>query len=393
MRPLPIAAFIAPIIAAPSGRGLVPVLLIVGMWALIDIYKNRRHAIKDMFVSSLFFWVISVTVVALISTTWAMAPERAIKVGLNFFGIGIFGVFLVCHARSQSEAEWISTRVGLVAGVTIAVGLLAFGTYYGLIYEKPLWGKPNQHPLATLSHGQVVVAVFLLPALAMLWEAGVKARIWAAMLLSIIAVTYFHLEHSASTIAICAGGLALLLMHVTKRLGFLALCVALVITIFATPFIMDALVPAQETLNSLTSEDGSWSSATHRMFMWRFATDAIIEGPLALGFGAGASRGFPGAAEKVMWGIELMPLHPHNGALQVWLELGIFGAVIFAILGILIYRATQHSSGAQLGIYAAIMVAFISPWMLSYGIWQSWWLALGWLAAAIGRGILKPNAH
>jgi exopolysaccharide production protein ExoQ len=392
MRPLPIAAFVAPIIAAPSGRGLVPVLLIVGMWALIDMVKNRRHAIKNIFVSPLFFWVIAISGFALISASWAMNPERAIKVGLNFFGIGVFGLAMLTHARYQSEAEWISTRVGLVVGVTIAVALLAVGTYYGLIYEKPLWGKPNQHPLATLSHGQVAIAVFILPTLAMLWEAGAKARIWAAILLSIITVTYFHLEHSASTIAICAGGLVLVVVGTTKRYGFLAVCAGLAIAVIAMPFLTDALVTTQDTLDSLTSEDGAWSSATHRMFMWRFATDTIIEGPLALGFGAGASRGIPEAAEKVMWGIELMPLHPHNGALQVWLEMGIIGAAIFAILGIVIYRATKHSGGTELGIYAAMMVAFIAPWMLSYGIWQSWWLALGWLAAAIGRGILEPIA-
>ena len=392
MRPLPIAAFVAPIIAAPSGRGLVPVLLIVGMWALIDMYKNRRQALKDIVTSPLFFWFIAIAGVALISASWAINPDRAIKVGLNFLGIGVFGLVLLNHATHQSEAEWISTRVGLVAGVTIAVALLAIGTYYGLTYEKPLWGTSNQHPLATLSHGQVVVAIFLLPVLAMLWEAGSKARIWAAMLLSIIAVAYFHLEHSASTIAICAGGLALVVVAVTKRYGFLAVCLGLGIAVIAMPFITDAFVPTRETLNSLTSADGSWSSATHRLFMWRFATDTIIEGPLALGFGAGASRGFPGAAEKVMWGIELMPLHPHNGALQVWLEMGMIGVAIFALLGIVIYRATKLCGGAELGIYAAMAVAFIAPWMLSYGIWQSWWLALGWLAAAIGRGILEPKA-
>ena len=34
-----------------------------------------------------------------------------------------------------------------------------------------------------------------------------------------------------------------------------------------------------------------------------------------------------------------MPLHPHNAALQVWLELGAPGAVLFALLVALVWNA------------------------------------------------------
>lgn len=121
--------------------------------------------------------------------------------------------------------------------------------------------------------------------------------------------------------------------------------------------------------------------------MWRFVTDAIINGSSVWGVGADASRSFPGANEKIMWGIELMPLHPHNGALQIWLELGVLGVAVLAIVPVLIFRCVKGMPNKNLAILAALLSAYMTPWLLSYGVWQSWWLALAWLTAAIGCGL------
>lgn len=90
---------------------------------------------------------------------------------------------MLYQAKHQSEAETHTTQTALIAGMSIAIALLALGTFYGLMYDQPLWGKENQHPIRTLSHAQTIIAIFLIPCLVMLWNRGAKAKAYAAALL------------------------------------------------------------------------------------------------------------------------------------------------------------------------------------------------------------------
>ena len=62
-------------------------------------------------------------------------------------------------------------------------------------------------------------------------------------------------------------------------------------------------------------------SAGHRLLIWSFTGDRIAERPLT-GWGLDASRAIPGGRDPIRPGEAWMPLHPHNAALQLWLELG-----------------------------------------------------------------------
>ncbi len=115
----------------------------------------------------------------------------------------------------------------------------------------------------------------------------------------------------------------------------------------------------------------SWGA---RVAIWRFAAARIAERPLG-GRGLDASRDYPG----------VIPLHPHDFALQVWLELGAGGAVLAAAFWWLVFlrcaglRARDPALGAAAAAGAA---AYLVIGALSFGAWQEWWLALGALAAA-----------
>jgi len=361
------------------------------MWALLDMLRRHRSVIRGICSTQTALWALLITGLVLGSATWALVPAQSIKVGLSFAGLAIFGLIMLYQAKHQSEAETHTTQTALIAGMSIAIALLALGTFYGLMYDQPLWGKENQHPIRTLSHAQTIIAIFLIPCLVMLWNRGAKAKAYAAALLGVATITFFNLEHGASNLAILVALLAFIMVRFSGKIGFAVLCIVVLLAVIMMPFLMGTFLPDQETLNAMIPGQGAWSSETHRFHMWRFVTEAISEGSFLLGYGADASRSFPGANEKIMWGIELMPLHPHNGALQVWLELGAVGVAVIGILLALIFKATKDMPNNELAVQAALLSAFIVPWLLSYGVWQSWWLALAWLAAAIGRGLAAPQ--
>jgi hypothetical protein len=64
---------------------------------------------------------------------------------------------------------------------------------------------------------------------------------------------------------------------------------------------------------------------------------------------------------------------------QVWLESGAVGAVLAALLLLAVLR-----SAARLGNPGvAVMTAALLVSAVSFGAWQSWWLAVVWMLAAM----------
>jgi len=115
----------------------------------------------------------------------------------------------------------------------------------------------------------------------------------------------------------------------------------------------------------------SWSA---RLDIWTFVASQAAEHPLR-GWGADASRTFGDA----------IPLHPHNAALQIWLELGapgaaLAGALIGWITACLAVMARTHPAHAAAG--AAALTAYLVIGAVSFGVWQEWWVGLGLLTVA-----------
>ncbi|MDP3489140.1 MAG: O-antigen ligase family protein [Phenylobacterium sp.] len=117
----------------------------------------------------------------------------------------------------------------------------------------------------------------------------------------------------------------------------------------------------------------SWSM---RMDYWSYAVDWISDKPLR-GWGLDASRMFgPG-----------IRLHPHDAALQVWLELGVIGAAAATVFWVTLFHRLERRSpdlGAAAGTAAA--VSYLTFAAVSFGVWQEWWLALGALALVTAAG-------
>jgi hypothetical protein len=133
-------------------------------------------------------------------------------------------------------------------------------------------------------------------------------------------------------------------------------------------------------------------SAVHRLVIWDFAAARIAEKPIT-GWGLEASRAMPGGralpdaatldrlnianpAQRealALPHVEVMPLHPHNGALQLWLELGGIGALIGAALMLALGVAASRSAAPAAG--AGMLASAAVTGMLSFGLWQAWWVA------------------
>ncbi len=124
----------------------------------------------------------------------------------------------------------------------------------------------------------------------------------------------------------------------------------------------------------------SWSQ---RMGYWRHAVGWIGDHPLR-GWGLDASRMFaPG-----------IQLHPHDAALQIWLELGVIGAVAATVFWVTVFlRMVRTKPDAGVAASAASAVGFLVIAAVSFGVWQEWWLGVGAFATSVCAVLLRQPAR
>ena len=119
----------------------------------------------------------------------------------------------------------------------------------------------------------------------------------------------------------------------------------------------------------------------HRAVIWGYTKEKILERPL-VGHGFFSSR-FIGKDYKMIDQkndkIYAIPLHPHNFIMQVWLELGLLGIIVFYFFIYNLVKRLKPFTEKQFYLSAFPIVSFIQVFFivqLSYGFWQSWWIAI-----------------
>ena len=124
----------------------------------------------------------------------------------------------------------------------------------------------------------------------------------------------------------------------------------------------------------------------YRITIWGRVSELISENFL-IGYGFDSSRVVGHTAGLIPDAIGRTSfLHPHNGLMQIWLELGLIGVVLLLTTAVSVLRLTVQCSPRplSLAVAAGTMSASATIWLLSFGVWQGWWLAvLGLTVSAV----------
>jgi O-antigen ligase len=236
-----------------------------------------------------------------------------------------------------------------------------------------------------LNRGMTALALLLWPAAAALWP---RSRAKAMALLAAGGLTLLAGPQMAAKLAFVAAlGLAALVWFLGRRLRAALVALAVAVSL-GTPLAVGLLPDAAELQAKKVT-----SSISHRTQIWSFAAERIAERPL-LGWGFDASRDIPGG-ERLAPGTvaNVMPLHPHNGVLQVWLELGAVGAALLgALIAAAFWRAASLAAPPARAAACATIMSAVAIGCVSYGIWQTQWLAvLGLIAAFLVAAVRAPG--
>lgn len=405
------AGAVAPVLAVLAPRGLAPLFAVAAL-AVLGLCFLGRSPLPA--VGWRFPVLLGVALGwAAASALWALEP--GLGLGLVPVLVAIFagGLVLTGAAAELGPEARDSLGRALVLGVWAGLAVLAFEAFL----DTPLLRLIQQarevfegetafsiHYMAKLKNGGAVLALMAWPAALVLWRRG--RRVAAVALPAICLVVVAKSDNGATTVALAAGAAgAAAALWAPRRLAA-ALGAVAVAAILAAPLATRAL---DQPRDDRSLAERLPSSYYYRLLIWDFALERIAERPV-LGWGLDSSRIIPGGGEKVRILYDdpgngqrtpayhqVLPLHPHSAVLQWWLELGLPGVAVFflviaAALAALFAKCSDGPArAAGLGtILSGLVIA-----NLSYGIWQSWWLAALWLAAAFLSGVLnaKPESE
>ncbi|WP_161973974.1 O-antigen ligase family protein [Hwanghaeella grinnelliae] len=324
------------------------------------------------------------------SCFWSSNPadslQRLKRLGL-LLAIGFLAVFAAQRVPPASHRLMLS----VVFAVTGFAALFVSEKVFGLLSNTIWASESDEFKAQFLNRPSTYMVMLAWPAAYAAHRAGKNLVSWALVIS--LPLVLFWSSSTSGALSAAAGFGAFLVTSLNRKAATILFGAVVFVSVLAIPY----AIKNEAFLNAAVSavrQTGAFSAA-HRLGIWNFVASRSDEKPL-FGWGVDVGRTLPGA-EILLGDVEsfspyldkldqtfptlrsspALPLHPHNAALQLHLELGVVGAVSFCL--VVVYAAF---SLAKIGSPSAARytVAWATSWFViayfSIGLWQTWWWAL-----------------
>jgi O-antigen ligase len=363
------AAGLTPLLAWLSPLGFAPLLALMGLLCLPALRMTDEDRPAAIVLLGALVW-------AAVSSTWSPFQPKPgghsvvleVAFGLPLFWSAICGARRAdprLNALALSVMGWGLALLGVVMMIEAFTGAGLYRRLHEAYYQ------PIRLDLAkaNIAHSSFVLAV--------LWPAvlvGGLRRTWqVALLLATVAgmvLTAHIFLADAPVLALPLAAGVMLVVWLWPRVGPRLMAGSVAVIGFLMPVLIWGVRATGDYGRLEQDVQLSWSA---RMSYWSHTLDWIRAQPVR-GWGVDASRAMgPG-----------IQLHPHNGALQIWLELGLIGAVgAAAFWGLSLLRLSRDEPDLGMTGVAGSAAAFVLFAWINFGLWQQWFLALGALVAVL----------
>ena len=378
----PIGIGILPIISVIENKSIIILLLLLFILNIKDINKkfiillniNIHNKIIMILIGLIIIWCFC-------SLLWTINFNESLFKILRLSATVFLGCGVVIGMQRINVV--MSRRIinALVFGVFIAIFIVAIRYTWILANVDPEIDLGGFDPLSILNPGLTLLAIFVWPAAITL----VMKRRWKSLVglfVSYVGVLVFA-GSGAAILALVVGAITVGAAMLWLKTATYTVAALMFVATISAPFV----VPRPTANFELTEAMSPLPNSTqHRLYIWEFVAENALKRPF-LGWGFHSSRFIPHGQYRPPIGMAYLPLHPHNAPLQIWLELGIPGAFLFAILSALVViQSIGTQALKKMSVHAATLgsiAAFAAVAFTAYGLWQSWWVAAGWMTTVI----------
>lgn len=345
-----------------------------------------RHKTKpDRISPTLILSLTAIAGLTMISSLWAVDSDASFQRGLKITGLLFLFIPTFIFLRN------IPPRASRFIAAYFSLPLIGTGAFLfvELAFDFPflhLVLGADKHLETWISNKHVTILTLLTPfGLYFACQNGQK-KICSALLMITVAVNIVTASQAAQ-LAAAAMTIAAIGAYFLPRLALPLAIISVAIITATMPWISH---PAYNIVADKVGDQGVLREActSQRLEIWSFVADKISERPF-YGFGTDAAR-FLTFQGPMKYYKDTIIMHPHNVALQLWLEFGFLG--ILLVVGILaalyrhIYRLPYHDRILPLVIFSGVTVFLMASW----SIWSSW--LMGFILLLIGMYIFAQKA-
>lgn len=374
-------------------RNVVQVtLFLIALYLIWHLIKSSPHNLNKIIRSlknNSYFAL--VPVIAIVSILWSInktdSAEYAVQVSLQFLNGAVLlaGLAMLDNTLKQRAIQALAWGF-VVAGLGCALYVLGFYILASNVND------PINHLNLTLQfdRGTLTLSILAIPLGLVLWHAK---QYKLAIVLTVVALLSLTINlNMTARVTFVIAGLTAAAVYILPVSRFI-LYASHILIIGFLPWLIPS--PSHSSLACAMIE--KQPSMLHRLAVWEFAEEAISQRPI-LGHGIHSSRYLGHSKEKIDLSkycpshpsstssgqtAENIPMHPHNAVIQIWLELGVLGAISFALTLGMAYQRTEMiiRTKPQQSTFSATIAAALVVAMSSFGLWQGWFIATLFLIA------------
>jgi exopolysaccharide production protein ExoQ len=323
---------------------------------------------------------LSIIAMIFLSAIWSPAPTEALtgvaRIGVAFLCAGV----LLTATRVLPQPALPMRRLLLLA--VVAALLLLIGFHLSGFALQHWWLADIRPATSTMVNKATGALVLMLAPLCVLIAPVTKNfMITPAICLAFAGTATILGESQSSLLALLVLVIAMIL-PVQSALMWKLLRILLIGGLITAPWLVDTLF---EMLAARIHETPWLAAASipQRFEVWQAFADQIFKHPW-LGQGFDAARHIERLSIGEIYQRGVAFTHPHNLALQIWLEYGVAGIMLASILLVLLLRAIEREPDLQ--VRKLYLAAFLPPFVVAqigWGMWQMWWIILLILIATL----------
>jgi O-antigen ligase len=413
--------FLTPFLTAVSPR-FSPFMLLFLSAAIIGRAIRRGIGWRELIEPNPALLALTAFVLyALLSALWAANPQAAVFSSALFLVATLLAVAcLTALAKLQAHEVERAARAflagSLCGAVFVLIELLTNGMFARSTMNWISAFRPDRFKhmrvsgefvkrinISEFNQNVAILAFQLWAGLLALFalERGRRLAILAFLYFFTLAIPIAVSRHDSSQVGIVLGLAVLALAWKWPRQVVNGLA-----AIWCLGFVL--VLPLDFLAYRAELHQADWlpSSARARIIIWEYTAERVLERPV-LGIGADSTarrrdpRVAPPQRPKGFVYQRTTGAHAHNAFLQTWYELGLVGAILFAIAGAAVaFRILLLPRGAQ-PFAAATFVTFAAVASFAWSIWQVWLVSalalvpiyLGLAAAAYRNRPSEPVSH